>query len=231
MVFRAATRLVASAFAMTALGILPSGPPAFAASGDPGTVSGTEQRSCPDTRCSSLTYIPDRTSVSVSCFRDAGSQYGTNRWFRVTYAGQRGWVNANKMPQSQQPVVPYCSDLLPGETLFAGQSIWSGNGRYVLTMQTDGNLVEYGPAGALWASRTRGGARVVQQSDGNLVVYTASYQAPWSTGTMVPGTALVVQSDSNVVLYGAGMALWASSWHRVAGNRAGYNLALADPSQ
>ena len=57
-----------------------------------------------------------------------------------------------------------------------GQSITSPNGQFVLTFQTDGNLVEYDAAGQpLWASGTpnEGAVEAVFQTDGNLVVYRA----------------------------------------------------------
>ena len=41
-------------------------------------------------------------------------------------------------------------DMQPGEALYPGESIWSANGRYRFIYQTDGNLVLYGPGGALW---------------------------------------------------------------------------------
>lgn len=92
-------------------------------------------------------------------------------------------------------------------TLLAGQSISSPDGRTILAMQADGNLVVYFQGKALWSSETYGtGAnRMVMQSDGNLVLYTASNSAPWSTGTGQNffGSILAVQDDGNVVLYDA----------------------------
>ena len=70
----------------------------------------------------------------------------------------------------------------------------------------------------------------MEQGDGNLVVYSASNQAVWKTGTMISGTVLVVQSEGNVVEYGGPGAIWASSWHRTRGQSASYNLA-SDSSQ
>src|SRR5439155_550578 len=54
--------------------------------------------------------------------------------------------------------------------LAGSQSLRSPNGRYVLSMQTDGNLVLYADGQALWASWTQNnpGAWVVMQGDGNL---------------------------------------------------------------
>ncbi len=52
-------------------------------------------------------------------------------------------------------------------------------------MQTDGNLVLYGPSSSVvWASGTNGhpGARLVIQNDGNLVIYSGSTPL-WATGT------------------------------------------------
>jgi surface antigen len=89
-------------------------------------------------------------------------------------------------------------------------------------MQTDGNLVEYGPNGAMWSSRTYGSGssdRAVMQGDGNFVVYNPSNAPLYHTGTYNnPGTYLIVQDDGNVVLYGSGRALFATSWHETRGS-------------
>jgi hypothetical protein len=51
----------------------------------------------------------------------------------------------------------------------SGESIWPANGSYELLMQTNGNLVEYGPPGAVWATATpASGNHVTLQTDGNL---------------------------------------------------------------
>ena len=105
------------------------------------------------------------------------------------------------------------SELDTGGSLSAGQSITSPNGQYVLAMQTDGNLVVYGPSGALWASGTSGaGNHVVMQSDGNLVVYNSAGAALWQSGTGGRSGAfeLAMQSDGNLVIYSAGGPIW--SW-------------------
>ena len=107
--------------------------------------------------------------------------------------------------------------LNPGETLsgLQSQSSRSPDGHFILVMQGDGNLVLYGPSGALWSSSTGGnpGAYVgMQGTDGNLVVYSAENQPLWSSGTAgSPGSRLAVQSDGNVVIYSpGGTALWAT---------------------
>ena len=118
-------------------------------------------------------------------------------------------------------VVPtaQAAGLSPGQTLAAGQSVTSDGGGYRLTMQTDGNLVLYGPAGARWSTGTvRSGAdRAVMQGDGNVVVYRGS-AAVWASGTngVAAGGSLVVQDDGNVVLYAGGGAVW-STWTGLIG--------------
>lgn len=190
---------------------------AHASSGDYGKItSSSAQRSCADTRCGAIATISAGSWVQTWCWRDAGSFGGTNRWFRVRYGSSNGWVSASQM--NPQPSVPYCSDMAPGEALFANESVWSGNGSYRLIMQTDGNLVLYGPSGALWASSTGGtGNWAVMQGDGNLVVYNSASKPLWATGTGWPGSDLSVQNDSNLVMYSGSTPLWASNWHRYTG--------------
>lgn len=96
--------------------------------------------------------------------------------------------------------------LLSGSRLLPGQAITSGNGRFRLLFQTDGNLVLYDDVerSASWSSRTPGisAGSVIMQPDGNLVVYDAQGRDHWSSAT--PGNAgayVVVQNDGNLVIY------------------------------
>ncbi|MDX8140636.1 hypothetical protein SK854_00820 [Lentzea sp. BCCO 10_0061] len=94
-----------------------------------------------------------------------------------------------------------------GETLTAGQSRISPDGRHKLLMQGDGNLVLYVVATnqALWASNTynSGAIRATLQHDGNFVVYAANNVPKWSTGTWATAAdRLIVQNDGNLVLNG-----------------------------
>ncbi|MFJ6901940.1 hypothetical protein [Streptomyces hokutonensis] len=70
-----------------------------------------------------------------------------------------------------------------GWTLEHGQSVSSDEAR--LVMQTDGNLVVYDELSQpRWGSDTVGhGWRATLQDDGNFVVYTRSNQAVWGSGT------------------------------------------------
>ena len=104
------------------------------------------------------------------------------------------------------------SQLGSGGTLGPGNSIQSAGGAYQFDMQTDGNLVEYGPSGPIWATYTNSpGAYLVNQGDGNLVVYSTSGVAIWASGTNGQGIAnLVIQNDGNVVDYKGGSAIWST---------------------
>jgi len=99
-----------------------------------------------------------------------------------------------------------------GRTLGANSKLMSMDERYSLIMQGDGNLVLYGPEGALWATSTVGvsNPRLVMQSDSNLVLYGGDNSARWATGnTTFKGASLVVQNDGNIVVYDRnGVALW-----------------------
>lgn len=100
-------------------------------------------------------------------------------------------------------------------TIEAGSSVASPDGRFHLTMQTDGNLVHYGPTGALWGSNTVGsGASVASfQPDGNLVLYRSDGVPVWSTGTSAYLCAnMSIQNDGNVVIVNMeGVPVWATN--------------------
>jgi pimeloyl-ACP methyl ester carboxylesterase len=106
-------------------------------------------------------------------------------------------------------------ELAPGQTLYAGQKRTSGDGRFELAFQGDGNLVLYRLTDgvALWASGTYApDGEAAMQTDGNLVVYDASGVPRWSSGTSnYPGATLFVQNDGNVVIYDYyGYPIWAT---------------------
>lgn len=97
-----------------------------------------------------------------------------------------------------------------GQTLNVGDSLYSANTRYYLTMQSDCNLVVYeartvGQPRPLWDSKTQfsgPGCRAVMQTDGNLVVYDRFNSPVFNTGTQGKLNAvLVMQTDGNLVIY------------------------------
>ena len=103
------------------------------------------------------------------------------------------------------------SGLVSGQTLSPGQSVESPGGGYVLTMQSDGNLVEYDAAGhPVWAAGTNpSGASAVMGSDGALVVKDSGGSVLWSSGTSGNARASASLSASGQLLVSAGTTmLW-----------------------
>jgi serine protease len=105
---------------------------------------------------------------------------------------------------------PPPSATLPGNTIGTGQSIHLGqqltspNGIYTLVLQNfDGNLVLYkNGTKALWAFGARADSWVTAQTDGNFVAYKSEGGAVWSTNTFGKGAStMTLQDDGNLVLY------------------------------
>ena len=115
----------------------------------------------------------------------------------------------------------HCGYLYSGEGLGKGQTLNSCDGRFSLTMQTDGNLVLYqSGVGALWATGTTGytgrNLSAFMQTDGNLVVYAdpwSNWIPLWNSGTPgYPNSRLQLQNDGNLVIYNAyNNWIWASN--------------------
>jgi hypothetical protein len=100
-----------------------------------------------------------------------------------------------------------------GEAVTSAQPLESQNGQYSVVVQSDGNVVIYGPGGATWSTGTFGsaGSYFVLQSDGNVVLYGPAGTVDWSAHTAgLGGTELVVQNDGNLVLYGPHGAVWSA---------------------
>jgi surface antigen len=141
-------------------------------------------------------------------------------------AGTPAW--AATKPAAVRPAA--ATTLTGGQQLNAGQSLTVASGEYRLTMQGDGNLVEYTLANVpLWSSGTAGnpGARVDMQGDGNLVVYSSANRALWATGTNgYPGAYLALQGDGNAVVYRAdNKPVWATSTYIAGGGTDDYPYA------
>ncbi len=126
-------------------------------------------------------------------------------------AGNRVTTVRNAVPPPTN-----AGQLVPVQGLVENTSIQSPNGQYTLVLQTDGNLVVYGPSGATWSDDTYGlpSAQALMQSDGNFVVYGPSNQVYWQSQTGGhPGASIFMQNDGNLVIYDTnGTPLWALSW-------------------
>jgi hypothetical protein len=98
--------------------------------------------------------------------------------------------------------------LSPGQEITSGTQIASPDGRFVLQMQSDGNLVLRAPGNRpLGDTGTAGhdGTIAVMQADGNFVLRAPGNIPIWASGTDGhPGTVLQVQDDGGVVLYAPG---------------------------
>ena len=101
-----------------------------------------------------------------------------------------------------------------GQSLTINQGIYSPDGRYATILQSDGNLVTYGPGGARWNTGTsgKGGVLVVFQGDGNIVMYTSSWKAVWASWSRSSHAGLLVlQNDGNFVGYNSmAQPVWSS---------------------
>jgi hypothetical protein len=125
--------------------------------------------------------------------------------------------------------------LLPGSTLGSGQSLRDPSGQFRLTMQPDGNLVEYSATNqALWASNTSGnaGATAIMQGDGNFVVDSTANAPLWASKTSGnAGAAVRVRSDGNVVVdSSSGAPLWGTPSILVQGSELTSGQSLSDPT-
>lgn len=101
-------------------------------------------------------------------------------------------------PASASAAVPSGPGVLAsGATLAPDQSLRSRNGQYQLIQQTDGNLVLYrAPRSVVWSSQTTGeGNRTVMQADGNLVVRSKSNAPLFHTGTAPNAGAVLAMQD------------------------------------
>jgi hypothetical protein len=108
-----------------------------------------------------------------------------------------------------------------GGRLGPGQFV-VGAGGEKLIMQSNGNLVVFRGATALWSTSTRvHGSAATVQSDGNFVVYSPARRVLWSshTGGSGKGARVVIEGDGDVRLLSAGgRSLWQSYTTRVAGS-------------
>jgi uncharacterized delta-60 repeat protein len=157
----------------------------------------------PGKRWQSTTVGANSASHTVSGLSPA------NRYeFRV-----RAFNDAGNSSYVASLFVPSTSfNLVAGEQLLPGQEIRSADNRFRFTLQIDGNLVLYGPAGrALWSTGTSGKTvtRAIMQTDGNFVLYNRSTPV-WHTRTHGhPGARLMVQNTGNVVILTPnGTVLW-----------------------
>jgi hypothetical protein len=161
-------------------------------------------------------------------FSSPRHEFGGARKYKLFGGGQRPALSVNSLS-----VVT--AGLLPGQTLLAGQSI--SDGRDILTMQADGNLVLYAPGSIpVWASNTagHGGAQLVMQADGDAVLDAPGNLTLWSTNTSKQTYAItqLAAHGWGPDQFGCLNNIWIreSGWNELAGNPAyAYGIPQADP--
>ena len=131
------------------------------------------------------------------------------------------WSTGTALPPTPSP--PSSTNALGvNQGLSAGQALTSVDSRYTFTLQTDANIVLYGPGNfnakpqppVAWASNTNGHLSypwfLAMQGDGNLVAYDSNGKAYWASNTNGhPGATLSVLATGHVVVADpSGSVLW-----------------------
>jgi len=119
-------------------------------------------------------------------------------------------VQGGSAPVYQYPIP---STLTTGESLAAGQSLYSPNLQFKLVMQGDSNLCLYSAGNRLWCSQTQGQGiyQAIMQSDGNMCMYeTQGDVLPICSGSAGhPGARLTVQDSGHAqVVDVSGAVVW-----------------------
>jgi len=114
--------------------------------------------------------------------------------------------------QGTTPLWEACGGLLPNQSLPAGQSTNSCDGRFRLSLLSTGDLVLSQGATQLWSAGIAGSGATfaLMQTDGNFVVYAGSGSVWQSRTGGHPGGQLSVQNDGNLVVYQGNVPLWSS---------------------
>lgn len=149
----------------------------------------------------------------------APSNPGTySEYFNIVAEG-RSWLNDLGLlftMNVNNPAGPSNStntNLPSGGILNKGDYLMSPDSQSVLTLQRNGNLALYSNFKLEWETGILGTSanRALMQPDGNLVVYSQSNQALWSSQTQGnPGARLVLQTDGNMVIYNGSTPIWAT---------------------
>ena len=100
-----------------------------------------------------------------------------------------------------------------------GQELGSPNGRFILSLYIDGNLVLYDSENKapIWSSNTVGTRAefLSMQEDGNLVLYAENGDALWASGTASDQSdrfyRFQINDDGNMVILRDGIPIWASN--------------------
>ncbi|WP_121156964.1 RICIN domain-containing protein [Micromonospora pisi] len=123
-----------------------------------------------------------------------------------------GAVTGSPLVTPDQLFYPTNTELEAGAELSDAKALHSHLG-HTLRLQSDGKLVVSKGPKAVWAPAVSNGARLANQRDGNLVLYSADGTPVWASGTHGNGpSSLKLQKDGNLVLYrnDSGNATWST---------------------
>ena len=158
----------------------------------------------------------DRQNIT---FTDTGVAAGAHTYRVVVTDAFGNSLNGGPLPTTachgQYHLSPINS-LCPNEFLNINQSLYSNNGKYRLTMHSDGNLVLFSNGIGVWSTHTSGigYAKFILQADGNIAVNAYDRGIThWNLNQSFPSPlGFVLQDDGNMGIYNTnGQAMWASS--------------------
>lgn len=130
-------------------------------------------------------------------------------WVENTYIDLLIYASA-PYPQNQ---INTGNKIESGSIVPSGQYLYSPQKKSVLRLNINGNLELYVNSALAWESRTAGSkaTKLINQPDGNLVLYTSNNVAVWSTSTSGGGASrLILEGDGDLVLYSGSTPIWSS---------------------
>ncbi|MEU2075501.1 tyrosinase family protein [Streptomyces sp. NPDC013489] len=156
------------------------------------------------------TYLPQSGGPQGQNVGDLMSPWSGVRVSAVLDHHSLGYLYDTENPPAQG------DRMQPGDTLLGGDSIGSGDGRYRLAYETDGNLVLYedGDRTPRWPSGTqrRSPGMCVMQMDGDLTIDDAGGQRVWSLGIGGRGNRLRLTKEGTLEVSGlSGEIVWRSA--------------------
>ena len=148
----------------------------------------------------------------------------------ITWLNNPGFYFTINVVAPQQPSNNQNTGLTSGQSLNINQYLLSPDTQSTLNLQSNGDLVLYENFRPVWANNVIGatGAKLIMQSDGNLVEYNSSGTTLWSTGTNGnSGDYLTLQTDGNLVIYSSsGTALWSTGTINIPNHLDSVNTTL-----
>jgi len=146
------------------------------------------------------TYLPAYNSGDNVHPNDAGYQAIANA-FPISIFSQPTPLAPSNAPTQ-------CGVLSSGNNLNASGTITSCDGRFTLTLMSDGTLILKQGSTTLWSAAT-GGTQGRMLPNGNFIFADANGRPTWATNTDGYANAvLAVQNDGNLVIYSGSTPVW-----------------------